>query len=131
LAVGQLEWVEEPIRFPEMEFNLASASESQTGTTDSNSEFSSMEISDMVPRPYEFINFPTASVSSENSNNLPQKRKIASNRQQALDSNDLADRRRVLHEQGLSDLPVDIVVLKNDLSSVNPGTISPKTLSRL
>ncbi|OMJ22790.1 hypothetical protein AYI69_g5262, partial [Smittium culicis] len=88
LAVGQLEWVEEPIRFPEMEFNLASASESQTGTTDSNSEFSSMEISDMVPRPYEFINFPTASVSSENSNNLPQKRKIASNRQQALDSND-------------------------------------------
>ncbi|OMJ18750.1 hypothetical protein AYI69_g6884 [Smittium culicis] len=110
LAVGQLEWVEEPIRLPAMELNLESGSEGLTGTTDSNTYFSSMEISNMIPRTDEIINIPTDSASGDNNNFRPQNRKITVNRELTLESDSLADKRRVLQEQGFSDLAIEIFV---------------------
>ncbi|OMJ18811.1 hypothetical protein AYI70_g5126 [Smittium culicis] len=91
-----------------MELNLASGSKRQTETTDSNSDRSSMKISILVPRPDEIINCPTASAASEKNNSRPQKRKIAINREQALDSDSLAGQRRVLLQQSFSDFVVGI-----------------------
>ncbi|OMJ27821.1 hypothetical protein AYI69_g2727 [Smittium culicis] len=95
--------------------NQHSPAEGQTETTESNSDYFSMEISDKVPRFEEKINFPTASSLGNNNNSRSQKRKIAVNREQALESDGLADQRRALQEQGFSDLAIDIVV-SNELS---------------
>ncbi|OMJ28660.1 hypothetical protein AYI69_g1859 [Smittium culicis] len=71
------------------------ASEGQMETIDSKFDYSSMEIGDMVPQPDEIINFPTASASGDNK----------------LEYDGLEGQRRVLQEQGLSDLATDIFVL--------------------
>ncbi|OMJ19213.1 hypothetical protein AYI70_g4861 [Smittium culicis] len=81
IAVDQLEWVEEPTRLLTIELNLASGSEGQKGTTDSNSDSSSMEISNMVPQSDEIGNFPAAFTLGGNNNYRSQKRKIAVNKE--------------------------------------------------
>ncbi|OMJ19155.1 hypothetical protein AYI69_g6741 [Smittium culicis] len=93
-----------------MELNLESGSEGQTGTTDSNTDCTYMKISNIFPRPDLIINIPTASDSGDNNSSRTQKRKIAVNREQKLESDGLADKRRVLQEQGFSDLAIEIVV---------------------
>ncbi|OMJ29313.1 hypothetical protein AYI69_g1189 [Smittium culicis] len=96
-----------------------SGSEGQTGTTDSNTDCSSIKISNMVPRPDEIINIPTASATGDNNNSRPQNRKIAVNREQKLEFDGLADQRSFLQEQGLSDLSIDLSFQTNDVLNVN------------
>ncbi|OMJ19926.1 hypothetical protein AYI69_g6422 [Smittium culicis] len=83
-SVDQMGWMEDPIRLPATELNLESTSECHTGANGSKSGYTYMEISNMVPRPDEIINVPTASASGDNNNSRPQKRKIAVNREQTL-----------------------------------------------
>ncbi|OMJ30428.1 hypothetical protein AYI69_g27 [Smittium culicis] len=109
-SVDQMGWMKDPIRLPATELNLESASECQTGATDSKSGYISMEISNIFPRPDEIINIPTASASGDSNNSRPLNRKIAVNREQTLESDGLADQRRDLQEKGLSDLAIDIFV---------------------
>ncbi|OMJ24031.1 hypothetical protein AYI70_g1861 [Smittium culicis] len=90
--------------------NLNSGSEGQTVSIESNSDFSSKETSNMVPRNYLIINLPTAFDSCDNNNSRLKKRKISVNREQVMDNYYLEVLRSVLQEQGLSDLAIEIFV---------------------
>ncbi|OMJ28059.1 hypothetical protein AYI69_g2476 [Smittium culicis] len=68
----------------------------ETEQTENNSDNTTMEIGDLVPRPSQPIYFPAATSTSKSGSTRPQKRKIPA--------------RRALQAQGLSDLAIDIVV---------------------
>ncbi|OMJ23530.1 hypothetical protein AYI69_g4935 [Smittium culicis] len=94
-----------PIRLtPEQE----GYTEGQTGAFDTNFHKSVVEICYLVPRPERIVTDPASIVTSDNGSARLPKRKIATHREQTLNIDGMADQRRVLQQQGLSDIAINI-----------------------
>ncbi|OMJ12127.1 hypothetical protein AYI69_g9547 [Smittium culicis] len=68
-----------------------------------------MEIGDLVPPPFQPIDFPAATSTSNSGSTRTQKRKIPAVGEQTLESDGMEDQRRALQDQSLSNLAIDIV----------------------
>ncbi|OMJ15965.1 hypothetical protein AYI69_g8017, partial [Smittium culicis] len=80
------------------------------GAFDTNSHNSVVEICDLIPRPERIASEPVAIVTGDNGSTRAPKREIATHREKTLDLDGMADQRRALQEQGLSDIEINISV---------------------
>ncbi|OMJ23625.1 hypothetical protein AYI70_g2153 [Smittium culicis] len=95
----QLEGSEEPICVSPMELDITGNTEGQTEQTDNNSDNTTIEIGDLVPRTSQPIDFPVATSTSISGSARPKKRKIPAVGKQTLESGNMEDQRRALQAQ--------------------------------
>ncbi|OLY84607.1 hypothetical protein AYI68_g1222 [Smittium mucronatum] len=93
-----------------MEWPVVSARNSRNGISKNYAGNSSMEVSDLVPRPAETIGQSTIVATSDNGNTRPKKQKIADVEEQALEPDSMYNQPRILQAKGLADTAIDLIV---------------------
>ncbi|OMJ27481.1 hypothetical protein AYI69_g3077, partial [Smittium culicis] len=108
-AAIQLVELEEPLLLPTLEPDFTGSPEGETRADYDDSNYASMDISNLVPGHANTIDLPTTNSTSNRGGPRPKKRKVPAHKEQGLDSNCVENQRSALEEKGVSNAAIELI----------------------
>ncbi|OMJ27987.1 hypothetical protein AYI69_g2553 [Smittium culicis] len=109
-AAIQLVELEEPVILPTLEPDFTGSPEDETRVDYDESNYACMDISDLVSRHSNTIDFPNTNSMSNRGGPRPDKRKVPTHQEQGLDSNGVENQRSALKEKGVSNAAIELIL---------------------